>query len=314
MESLYKGHTIGVVVPAYKEELLIWDTLKSIPHYIDRIYAVNDASPDRTGEIIDEYANQDIRTVAIHKKQNCGVGNAILTGYKQAYEDGMDIAVVMAGDNQMDPQYLPNLLEPIINNQAEYTKGNRLSFKKFLKGMSLWRRMGNFILTCLTRVASGYWGMTDPQNGYTAISRKVLESEEIYSTYPGYGYCNHLLVLLNILGFRVKDIPIPAKYGKEKSGICYRTYIPTVSMLLLSCFIFRVKGKYIKQSFHPLVIFYLIGSCFTILGILTSTHNKFFSHLSIWEWGGNPIHIILAGTFFIAIAVFCDFTANEMHD
>jgi hypothetical protein len=82
----------------------------------------------------------------------------------------MDIAAVMAGDNQMDPTYLPTLLDPIVDGRADYTKGNRLINEAYRKGMPPWRSFGNSLLTFLTKIASGYWQMMDPQNGYTAIS------------------------------------------------------------------------------------------------------------------------------------------------
>jgi glycosyltransferase involved in cell wall biosynthesis len=171
-EPRYRGKRIAVVVPAYNEEKLIGETLGSIPDYIARVYAVNDGSSDRTGEIMEDYARRDSRIIPIHHNPNRGVGAAITSGYKRAVEDSMDIAAVMAGDNQMDPAQLPSLLDPIVDGRADYTKGNRLISEAFRTGMSRWRSFGNSILTFLTKVASGYWQMMDPQNGYTAISTR----------------------------------------------------------------------------------------------------------------------------------------------
>ena len=120
------NNNICVVIPAYNEEKLIGPTLASVPDYIFRIYAVDDASTDRTPEIIREYAEKDIRITHIRHEINKGVGASIASGYREALKEGMDIAVVMAGDNQMDPAYLPQFLDPIINRQADYAVGNRL--------------------------------------------------------------------------------------------------------------------------------------------------------------------------------------------
>jgi len=267
---------VAVVVPAYNEEKLIGETLSGIPEYVARVYAVDDGSTDRTGEIIEEYARRDPRIVPIHHNPNRGVGAAITSGYRRAVEDGMDIAAVMAGDNQMDPACLPLLLDPIVDGRADYTKGNRLISEAYRAGMSRWRSFGNSILTFLTKVASGYWQMMDPQNGYTAISTKALAELPLDEVYQGYGYCNNLLVWLNIHGMRVQDVAIPARYGSERSKIRYSTYIPRVSKLLLGNFIFRLKTKYIQMGFHPLAFFYLAGAVLTPLGLLGGA-------ITLWE-------------------------------
>ncbi len=272
----YRGRRIAVVVPAYNEEELIGEVLDGIPDYVARVYAVDDGSTDATGAIIEDYARLDPRIVAIHHDPNRGVGAAITSGYKRAVADGMDIAAVMAGDNQMDPACLPALLDPIVDGRADYTKGNRLINEAYRTGMSPWRSFGNSILTFLTKVASGYWQMMDPQNGYTAISVRALAELPLDSVYQGYGYCNNLLVWLNIHNMTVRDVAIPARYGREKSKIRYSTYIPRVSKLLLGNFLFRLKTKYIQMGFHPLAFFYFAGAVLTPLGLLGGT-------ITLWE-------------------------------
>ncbi|MCX6700005.1 MAG: glycosyltransferase family 2 protein [Methanomicrobiales archaeon] len=131
---LYRGHKVAVVVPAYNEELLIGETLTGIPDFVCRIYMVNDCSKDKTQEVIDYYAQQDDSIVPVRHEQNKGVGAAIVTGYKRAMEDGMDIAAIMAGDHQMDPAFLPQLLDPIIDGKCDYTMGNRLVSPAYRKG------------------------------------------------------------------------------------------------------------------------------------------------------------------------------------
>ncbi len=261
---MYRDKKIGVVVPAYKEELLIKETLKSIPDYVDRVYVVNDCSPDRTGEIIAEFAKHDDRVVPLTHEVNKGVGAAIVTGYEEALKEGMDIAAVMAGDNQMDPEFLPELLDPIVDKKADYTIGNRLMSQEYRQQMSKWRFFGNSILTLLTKIASGYWQMMDPQNGYSAISARALDHISLKSVYPRYGYCNDLLVRLNVWGFRMRNVPHPARYGRETSGIKYSSYIVKLSWLLLTKFLWRLKMKYVVLSFHPLVFFYFFGAILTI--------------------------------------------------
>lgn len=283
---MYKSHTIAVVIPAYKEELLIGSTILSVPDFVDRIYAVNDASPDKTGELIEYYTTRDERITPLHHQKNKGVGGAIISGYKCALADGMDFVAVMAGDNQMDPAFLPELLDPVISGQYDYAVGNRLVNETFRKGMSKWRFVGNSILTLLTKIASGYWQLMDPQNGYTAISRRALETISLDDIYPRYGYCNDLLVWLNTYGFRVKNVPHPARYGIERSKIKYSTYIIGLSWLLMNAFIWRMKTKYVVLSFHPLVFFYVAGTLFLFLSLLFCFYALWFKFVE-----GNPIFI-----------------------
>ncbi|MDD5141893.1 glycosyltransferase family 2 protein [Methanoregula sp.] len=276
---LYRGSKIGVVVPAYNEERLIGDTLAGIPEFVCRVYVVNDCSKDRTQEVVEYYAKNDPSIVPITHEVNQGVGAAIVTGYKKALEDKMDYVAVMAGDNQMDPRFLPELLDPVVEQRCDYTMGNRLINQEFRKGMSKWRYLGNSVLTMLTKIASGYWQMMDPQNGYTVISRRALERISLTGIYPRYGYCNDVLVKLNVLGFRVINVPHPARYGMEKSKIKYSTYIYRVSWLLLKDFLWRLKMKYIVLNFHPLVFFYVAGAVFTGIGIIGGLYTLYYKYI-----------------------------------
>jgi len=271
---MYKNYTIGIVVPAYNEEKLIEETLSSIINSevdADKIYVLDDKSTDKTLEKIKKFKNKfknNEKICIIAHEKNKGVGGAIISGYKKALEDHIDIAVVMAGDNQMDPLQLPRMLDPIIAGRADYTKGNRLLGREYRKGMSKWRFFGNAMLSFLTKIASGYWQVMDPQNGYTAISRDLLERISLDNVYPWYGYCNDLLVRLNALNAVVEDVVMPAMYGREASGIRYSTYIFKVSWLLLKDFLWRLKMKYVVFSFHPLVLFYFFGFLMTPIGVL----------------------------------------------
>ncbi|MDV3104095.1 glycosyltransferase family 2 protein [Thermococcus waiotapuensis] len=281
---MYKRNKIGVVVPAYNEEALIGETLSGIPDYVDRIYVVDDGSKDRTSEIVREFIKKDPRITLIQHEKNEGVGKSIIDGYKIALKEGMDIVAVMAGDNQMDPKYLPDLLDPIVEGKADYTKGNRLLGPEYVRNMPKFRYLGNMILTFLTKIASGYWHLMDPQNGYTAISRRALERIDLDSIYYWYGYPNDLLVKLNVYGFRVLDVPIPAKYGKEKSKIKYTKYVVKVSWLLLKDFFWRLKEKYLLYNFHPLVFFYIFGIVFLLVGgfgVLFAFYQKFVLHHAV---------------------------------
>lgn len=306
---MFQNIRLCVIVPAYNEQLLIADTLTSVPASIDAIYAVNDASTDRTQAVIEECAKKDPRIMLLCHENNRGVGAAIVTGYKQGLADGMQIFVVMAGDNQMDPEVMPALIEPLIQNRADYTKGNRLLSPEYRKGMNWWRFTGNTILTFLTKFSSGYWKLMDPQNGYTAISSKALERLNLDTIYPRYGYCNDLLVKLNVFGFRVMDVEMPARYGREKSKIRYGSYIGKVSWLLFLDFLYRLRMKYITLSFHPLVIFYLFGFGLTLVGLCTGLYTAYFvliEHGPLFIRAVLSLLIFAMGLQFLSFALLFD--------
>ena len=265
---MYRDKTISVVVPAHNEEKLIGNVLKTIPAFVDHIVVVDDASSDRTGEIVKSKQEGDPRITYVRHPENTGVGGAIATGYKWARDKGIDISVVMAGDAQMDPRDLPSLLNPIADGEVDYAKGNRLFTGKAWRVIPKSRYFGNAILSFLTKIASGYWHIADSQSGYGAIALQVLKVIDLEGIYKRYGMPNDLLVKLNIYHFRVRDVPINPIYGiGEKSGLKIYKVVFTLSFLLLRLFFWRLKEKYVIRDFHPLVLFYLLGFVLTPIGV-----------------------------------------------
>lgn len=243
---MYRDKKIGVVTAAFNEERFIREVVETTPPFVDRIYVTNDASTDSTGDILG--CMNDRRLVVITHSKRMGAGAATLSGYKKACEEKIDVVAVMAGDGQMDPALLDKIVDPVVEGKADYSKGDRLSIGKNLKGMPAWRALGNFILTYLTKIASGYWHIVDPQNGYTAISREVLEKIDLDKIAKGYCFENSLLVKLNVLNARVVNVPIPARYRGEKSKIKYPSFIVNTSWLLVRDFLWRIWRKYIWRS------------------------------------------------------------------
>jgi len=245
---MYKGKKIGVVVPAYNEEKFIAQVLNTIPPFVDRIYAVNDASTDHTLEAVHSIAKQNGKITVVNREGRGGVGAAIVSGHKIALKDNIDVVAIMAGDGQMDPAILPKILDPVVEGKADYAKGNRLSNSQHKSGMSAWRSFGNFLLTLLTKIASGYSHIGDPQDGYTAISREVLGRIDLDHLYRDFAFENDILVKLNVANARVVDVPHAARYGKERSKIKYPSFIVKTSWLLLKDFVWRIWVKYVMGS------------------------------------------------------------------
>ena len=266
---MLEGKKIGVVVPAFNEEKLIRRVLESMPSFVDRVVVVDDGSGDGTVPEVQRHQNRDPRILLICHNENQGVGKAIATGYQRAQEEGLDVVAVMGGDGQMDPDDLPAVVAPVVRGEVDYTKGNRLFRVDSWRGIPHLRYFGNWALSLLTKIASGYWHVADSQCGYTALSKAVLDSLPLDKIYPRYGMPNDLLIKLNIYNFRVRDISVRPLYGVgERSGIRYWQVIPRISLLLVRGFFERLFYKYVILDFHPLVFFYLLALLTFPLGLL----------------------------------------------
>jgi len=279
---MYLEKSVAVVIPAYNEENLIGPTLSTLPDFVDSIIVVNDASKDNTSAIVQEIAKKDARVVLIDHERNEGVGGAIVTGYKKAREMKIDVTVVMAGDGQMDPIDLPNIIEPVARGDVDYTKGNRLFQGDAWKMIPHHRYLGNSFLSLMTKFASGYWHIADSQTGYTAISLMALKKLDLDGIYKSYGMPNDMLIKLNQFDFRVRDVHIRPVYNiGEKSKMKVFKVIPRISWLLFKGFWRRLFFKYVIKDFHPLVFFYAL-SFFLLTVSLPLTVRLFY----IWAVSG----------------------------
>jgi glycosyltransferase involved in cell wall biosynthesis len=258
---MYREATVSVVVPAYNEEVLIRRVIETMPAYVDHIVVVDDASRDRTAEVVAAHqAALGDRLVLLRHEENQGVGGAIATGYRWCRDRAIDAAAVMAGDAQMNPDDLPALLDPVVNGEADYTKGNRLFTGDAWNQIPKVRYLGNSAMSLLTKIASGYWHVADSQSGYTVINLKALRTIDWDRMYKRYGQPNDLLVRLNVHSFRVQDVPVQPVYNiGEDSGVRPLRMIPTLSWLLLKLFLYRMWQKYVIRDFHPLVFFYAMA-------------------------------------------------------
>src|SRR6266481_3108758 len=263
---MLEGKRVAVVVPAHDEERLIATTLGGIPGFVDRIIVVDDGSADATAERVGAFGDSRVELV-VHER-NRGVGAAIVTGYKRALDEELDIVCVMAGDNQMDPQDLEALVRPVARGEVDYAKANRLFTGQAWELIPRSRYLGNAVLSLLTKIASGYWHVADSQSGYTAVSLPTLERLDLPRIYKRYGFPNDMLVHLNVVNARVRDVSSRPIYGVgERSGIKIRKVIPRISWLLVKGFFWRMREKYVIRDFHPLVFFYAFGFLMTLLGL-----------------------------------------------
>ncbi|MBX3160240.1 MAG: glycosyltransferase family 2 protein [Deltaproteobacteria bacterium] len=244
---MYRQYRVAVVIPAYNERRAIAETVSTVPDFADHVLVIDDASTDDTAAVAQAAALRSLqpdRTEVIVHPANRGVGGAIATGYRRACEIGADIAVVMAGDGQMDPDDLPALLDPIAAGHADYVKGNRFLHPAIWTAMPPSRIVGNALLSAATRVTSGYHHVFDSQCGYTAIRREAIARIPLDELFPRYGYPNDLLARLRTAGMRVVDVPVRPVYGEHwKSGISLGTAIHPIPWVLLRSWATRVWSR-----------------------------------------------------------------------
>jgi glycosyltransferase involved in cell wall biosynthesis len=310
---MLEGKRVAVVVPAYNEERLIGETLAGIPEFVDRIYVVDDKSKDATVERT--RAAGDPRVELVEHERNRGVGAAIVTGYKRALVDRIDVTCVMAADNQMEPADLETLVRPVARGELDYAKANRLFTGDAWRQIPRYRYLGNAVLSLLTKIASGYWHVADSQSGYTAIGLPMLELLDLDRIYAKYGFPNDMLVHLNVWNARVRDFPSRPIYGVgERSGIRVRKVVPRISWLLIKAFFWRMKEKYVIRDFHPLVFFYFLGIVMTTVGLVLGAVETVLRLLG----NGIPFAtivlvalLLISGTQFTLFAMLFDMESNK---
>jgi dolichol-phosphate mannosyltransferase len=270
---------VAVVIPAYRAINHIKDVVLTIPDIVDHIIVVDDKCPEHSGIEAEKLNRRNV--IVIYHEQNQGVGGAVITGYKKALELGCEIMVKMDGDGQMDPRYLNKLITPLINDRADYTKGNRFTFFKALKSMPRSRLFGNSALSFFVKAASGYWNIMDPTNGYTAIHKRILEKLSIDNLSQRYFFESDMLIHLNIVNAVIKDIEMPAQYAGEGSSLnIKRTLIQFPPKLFKGC-LKRIFLKYFIYDFNMASVYLLLGLPVFIVSIV----------FGIYEW----IHSVLTG-------------------
>ena len=282
---------IAVVVPAYKVKSHIENVVKAMPLFVNNIIVVDDKCPQETGSFIEELNLEKV--IVIFHKYNQGVGGAVVTGYKKALELNSDIVVKVDGDGQMNPANISKLIQPIIDNKADYTKGNRFVDLKALKQMPKVRLFGNSVLSFLVKVTSGYWDIMDPTNGFTAISKDTILGLELEKLSKRFFFESDMLINLNIQNYVVKDVSFSAKYEDEESSLSVTKVLFDFPSKLFKGLLKRIFYKYYIYDFNMASIYMLLGFPLFMFGII-------FGSIS---WYSSFTTGVLASTGSIMIAV-----------
>ena len=229
---------------------------------------VDDASPDRTAELVEQASRRDGRVLLIRHEKNRGVGGAMVTGFRKALELGAQIIVKMDGDGQMDARHLPSLLVPLVRGQADYTKGNRFRDFQSLRQMPLIRRLGNMGLGFLTKVATGYWNVFDPTNGYVAIRAEALAQLPLERVDNTYFFETSMLGNLYLLGAVVRELPMPAQYRDEVSSLLIHRVLLEFPLKLFAAFLRRLWLKNFIYDFTMVSVYLLTGLPLLLFGLI----------------------------------------------
>jgi len=267
--------SIAVVIPCYNVEKTIAGVVAGLPSYIQWVVLVDDASRDRTAEIVDSLKSERIQ--GIHLPENQGVGGATLRGYEEALALGADVIVKMDGDGQMDPAYLLPLIAPILMKRADYTKGNRFIHADQIKSMPFIRRIGNAGLSFMTKAASGYWDIFDPTNGYTAIHGSIIPWLNKSLIDRRFFYETSMLMQLYLIRAVVKDVPIPSRYADETSNLSELKAFFEFPIRLLKGLLSRLWFQYFVRDFGIFSIFMVSGVAFFAFGIIFGLYHWIIS-------------------------------------
>ncbi len=282
---------IAVAIPCYKVTQHVLGVIQAIGPEVAIIYAVDDACPDGSGRFIEKH-NQDPRVRVLFNPENRGVGGAIVTAYKAAIADGVDIVVKIDGDGQMNPALLPKFVQPLLLGEADYTKGNRFFRPESVQSMPPVRLFGNAVLSFMTKLSCGYWNIMDPTNGYTAARTCVLAELPLDKLEQRYFFETDMLFRLNTLRAVVKDIPMDSIYADEESNLKIGKVLPE----FLKKHAARLWRRYV---YNYLVRDFNVGSLYSLFGTLLVLAGSAFGSVH-WLNSAHSNHPATSGTVMLA--------------
>lgn len=256
--SKQSGGKVAVVIPAYRVTRHIMDVIQRIGSEVWRIYVVDDACPDGSGNYVETNC-KDPRVIVLRHAENQGVGGAVMTGYSAAVADGAEVIVKLDGDGQMDASLIPCFIKPILSREADYVKGNRFARSNILNVMPKMRLFGNSALSFLVKATSGYWNVMDPTNGYTAIRRATWEEIQLSKISKRYFFETDMLIHLNIINAVVQEISMSPKYADEESSLRVWKEAIQFPPKLLKGFLKRLLLKYFIYDFNMASVYIAVG-------------------------------------------------------
>jgi glycosyltransferase involved in cell wall biosynthesis len=268
IEALERLHQVAVVIPCYRCASTIGDVVDAIPPGVGSIICVNDASDDSLGEVLERLSARDARVSVITHDRNMGVGGATMSGYRAAIASGARVIVKLDSDKQMNPAFIPAMVAPILAGEADYVKGNRFFDIERVSRMPTGRLVGNAGLTFISRISSGYWDLSDPTNGFTAIDAGVAALLPMHKMHRRYFFESDMLFRLNSFGAAVTEQPLESRYGDEKSHLSLVRCLLTFPFLHFRNFMKRLFYNYYLRNFDFASLYLLAGFALTLFGVV----------------------------------------------
>jgi glycosyltransferase involved in cell wall biosynthesis len=266
---MYRNLKIAVVIPCYNEEKLATKTINTLPDFVDYIIAINDASKDKTLDILKGLAKNNKKIKVLDNESNGGIGFSLKRGFRYAIDNtNADAVGIVSGDAQCPPDRIQHMLDVFIDRNCDYVKGNRFYDRKALELMPSYRKIGNIFISLLTKFSTGYYSVSDTTMGFGFLKRDILEDLNFDFIGERYDYDISMLVALSIADARIKDVPVPAIYGEETSTINFWPTVFRVLRVIWRGFWQRIYYKYILFSFHPVALFLLAGLLLSLFGWL----------------------------------------------
>ena len=263
---MINNQKIFVVMPAYNEAAHIADVIGRVPAIVDKIIVVDDNSSDNTRQIAEDCC--DVRVEVISNAATSGVGGATIAGYRRALEEGADVVVKVDADGQMNPAGIGKLVSVIVEGRADYAKGFRFHDRQELRKMPRIRLIGNLGLSYLVKMASGYWNIFDPTNGFTAIGRTALDQIALDKLSCDYYFETDMLCRLYRIGAVVKDVSHVVHYGDEQSHLSTAKTLFQFPGKLLKSYIKRIIWQYYISDFSTFSILFFVGWLLLLFGVI----------------------------------------------
>lgn len=308
---MIRNKTIAVVIPCYKVEHHIKKVIDEIPDYVDYIFAVNDCSPDATQAVLDKIEESNAKLVVLQHTYNQGVGGGMVTGFKACLEKNIDIVIKIDGDGQMDMAFMPKLIEAVIDGKYDFAKGDRVRNRRMLEKMPAIRRFGNLGLTFLVRIASGYWKISDPANGYLCITLSTLKKLDLSRLSKRFFFESSLIAELYYTGAKIKDVPMPSIYGDEKSNLSIWKVLFSFPTKLMKVYIRRLVTQYFIDDFNINSVYLLTGLPMFLFGVIFGIV-KWIYYANLGTGAPTGTIVISLITIIMGFQLILSFIQNDM--
>lgn len=260
---------VGVVIPCYKGgEITLEIALRSL-NFCSEVVIVDDNCPSKTGDLIRKSKKYNKKITILTNPKNRGVGFSTVRGLKYFLNKNFDVIVKLDADGQMNPDLIPQLIQPIIDKKAYAVKGNRFTTLDHMIAMPKIRLIGNLILTFLNKLSTGYWELSDPTNGFLAFRGSALRKIRLEKLDNRYFFESDLLFQCSLIGLFFEQLPMKSIYGDEISSLRPLKQIMLFSKKHILNFFKRIIYQYFLLDFNAGSLEIIAFSITSLLALIT---------------------------------------------